>query len=48
MIAWIRRGLTLVVVLPGLLFLVLVLRWLVDPASAAPALRITLETGFRA
>ena len=46
MMTWIRRGLTLVVILPGLLFLVLGLRWLVDPASAAPSLGLTLETGF--
>ncbi len=32
--------------LPGLLFVVLGLRWLVDPAGIAPSLGLTLETGF--
>ncbi|MDD9962626.1 MAG: hypothetical protein OXU70_11095 [Gammaproteobacteria bacterium] len=32
--------------LPGLLFIVLGLRWLVDPAGVAPSLGLTLETGY--
>lgn len=43
--AWTRRLLALVVMLPGLLFVVLGLRWLVDPAGVAPTLGLTLETG---
>jgi uncharacterized membrane protein len=43
---WLKRVLTLVTLLPGLLFVVLGIRWLVDPASAAPSLGLTLETGF--
>ena len=31
---WIRRLLTLVVALPGLLFITMGLRWLVDPAGS--------------
>ena len=37
------RGITLV---PGLLFLVLAIRWLVDPAGAADALGMELMTGM--
>ena len=44
--AWIRRLFALVVMLPGLLFIVLGLRWLVDPAGVAPSLGLTLETGY--
>lgn len=44
--SWTRRLLALIVILPGLLFIVLGLRWLVDPAGAAPTLGLTLETGF--
>lgn len=44
--SWTRRLVALIVMLPGLLFIVLGLRWLVDPAGAAPALGLTLETGF--
>ncbi len=43
---WSKRLLTLIVVLPGLLFLVVGLRWLVDPAGIAPELGLTLETGL--
>ncbi len=43
---WARRLFTLLVVLPGLLFIVLGLRWLVDPAGVAPTLGLTLETGL--
>jgi len=46
MMTWTRRLLALIVTLPGLLFVVLGLRWLVDPAGAAPSLGLTLETGF--
>ena len=44
--AWTRRALALIVMLPGLLFVVMGLRWLVDPAGVAPSLGLTLETGF--
>ena len=44
--AWIRRLFALIVMLPGLLFIVLGLRWLVDPAGVAPSLGLTLETGY--
>ena len=43
---WMQRLLALIVLLPGLLFLVLGLRWLVDPAGAAPTLGLTLEAGL--
>ncbi len=43
---WSTRLLALIVTLPGLLFVVLGLRWLVDPAGVAPSLGLTLETGF--
>ncbi|MEM8767621.1 MAG: hypothetical protein AAGE43_09270 [Pseudomonadota bacterium] len=43
---WSRRVLTLIVILPGLLFMVLGLRWLVDPAGVAPTLGLSLETGL--
>ena len=43
---WIRRLLTLVVALPGLLFITMGLRWLVDPAGIAPELGLSLETGL--
>ncbi len=43
--SWSRRLLALIVLLPGLLFVVMGLRWLVDPAGAAPTLGVTLETG---
>ena len=43
---WGRRALSLVVFLPGLLFVVMGLRWLVDPAGIAPSLGLTLENGF--
>jgi hypothetical protein len=38
--------LTLIVILPALLFVFLGLRWMVDPAGAAPSLGLALETGF--
>ena len=41
-----RRAFSVVVALPGLLFVVMGLRWLVDPAGAAPTLGLTLETGL--
>ncbi len=43
--AWTRRVLALVVMLPGLLFVVFGSRWLVDPAGIAPTLGLRLETG---
>ena len=43
---WLKRGLTVIVALPGLLFIVMGLRWLVDPEGAAPGLGLTLDTGF--
>lgn len=43
---WGRRLFALIVALPGLLFMVMGLRWLVDPAGIAPNLGFTLETGF--
>ena len=46
MAAWYRRIFTLIVILPGLLFIVLGLRWLVDPAGAAPLLGLSVEAGF--
>ena len=41
-----RRVFGVVVALPGLLFIVMGLRWLVDPAGAAPTLGLSLETGL--
>ena len=41
-----QRVLTIVLVLPALLFIVMGLRWLVDPAGVAPGLGVTLETGL--
>jgi hypothetical protein len=46
MAAWSRRLFALIVTLPGLLFIVLGLRWLVDPAGASPSLGLSVETGF--
>ncbi|MEQ9450186.1 MAG: hypothetical protein RJQ07_01260 [Pseudomonadales bacterium] len=43
---WSRRIFSVLVVLPGLLFVVMGVRWLVDPAGIAPSLGLTLETGF--
>jgi hypothetical protein len=43
---WTRRLVSLMVMLPGLLFIVMGLRWMVDPAGIAPSLGLTLETGF--
>ncbi|MEM1434337.1 MAG: hypothetical protein AAGG11_09810 [Pseudomonadota bacterium] len=43
--AWTRRFFTLIVILPALLFTVVGLRWLVEPAGAASALGLALETG---
>ena len=44
--AWISRMFALIVMLPGLLFIVLGLRWLVDPTGAASMLGLSLETGL--
>ena len=44
--AWTRRLFALIVMLPGLLFIVMGLRWLVDPAGAAPTLGLSVETGL--
>ena len=46
MMTWTKRLFSLIVMLPGLLFVVMGLRWLVDPAGIAPSLGLTLETGF--
>ena len=44
--SWTKRLFRLIVLIPGLLFVVMGLRWLVDPAGIAPTLGLTLETGF--
>lgn len=44
--SWGRRLLTLAVAVPGLLFTVMGLRWLVDPAGIAPELGLSLEAGL--
>ena len=41
----IPRALTLLLVLFSILFVVMGLRWLVNPAGSAPQLGLTLETG---
>ena len=41
-----RRALTAVLFLPAILFTVMGLRWLVDPAGIAPDLGLTLEQGL--
>lgn len=46
MTMWISRAFALLVMLPGLLFIVLGLRWLVDPAGVAPTLGLSLQTGL--
>ena len=46
MTTWIRRLFTLIVLLPGLLLIVLGLRWQIDPAGAAPMLGLSLQTGL--
>ena len=46
MMTWTKRLFALIVMLPGLLFVTMGLRWLVDPAGIAPSLGLTLETGF--
>ena len=46
MMAWTKRLFSLIVMVPGLLFVIMGLRWLVDPAGIAPSLGLTLETGF--
>lgn len=46
MTTWISRLFALIVMLPGLLFIVLGLRWLVDPTGAAPTLGLSLQTGL--
>lgn len=43
---WGKRLLSVVVALPGVLFVIMGLRWLVDPAGIAPSLGLTLQTGF--
>lgn len=43
---WGRRALTAVVAVPGLLFTIMGLRWLVDPGGIAPTLGLTLESGL--
>ena len=43
---WTRRAFSLIVMLPGLLFVMMGARWLVDPAGAAPTLGLTLESGL--
>ena len=42
---WGKRAFAVIVVLPGVLFLIMGLRWLVDPAGIAPSLGLSLETG---
>ena len=44
--SWTKRLLTLLVVLPGVLFTVMGVRWLVDPAGIAPTLGLNLESGL--
>ena len=46
MMTWTKRLFSLIVMVPGLLFVIMGLRWLVDPAGIAPSLGLTLETGF--
>ena len=46
MMAWTKRLFSLIGMVPGLLFVIMCLRWLVDPAGIAPSLGLTLETGF--
>ena len=41
-----RRLLTLVVTLPALLFIVMGLRWLINPAGISPDLGLSLQTGL--
>ena len=43
---WGRRAFMTVVAIPGLLFTIMGLRWLVDPGGIAPTLGLTLETGL--
>ena len=43
---WTKRVFSLIVMIHGMLFVVMGLRWLVDPAGIAPTLGLTLETGF--
>ncbi len=40
-----KRVLSVVIALPAILFLVMGVRWLVNPAGIAPDLGLTLETG---
>ena len=44
--SWGQRLLTITVALAGVLFVVMGLRWLVDPAGAAPSLGMKLDSGF--
>ena len=43
---WGLRIFAVIVALPGLLFVVMGLRWLVDPAGIAPTLGLQLQTGL--
>ena len=43
---WGKRVFAVIVALPGLLFIVMGLRWLVDPAEIAPTLGLQLQTGL--
>jgi len=43
---WMKRSLRVVVALPALLFVVMGLRWLVNPAGIAPELGLDLQTGL--
>ena len=43
---WTRRAFALIVMLPGLLFVMTGARWLIDPVSAAATLGLTVETGL--
>lgn len=43
---WGRRVLTVVVAVLGLLFMIMGLRWLVDPAGIAPQLGLSLDAGL--
>ena len=43
---WFLRLLRVVVAIPGLLFITMGLRWLVDPAGIAPDLGLPLEAGL--
>ena len=42
---WLKRGLMVVVALPGLLFTVMGVQWLVDPATVGEGLGLELQVG---